>query len=107
MSEIGHNGIGPFNGVPETIQQTTAHGAAAFNAVALERYAQDQKWGNQYHEPCRWVTILAEEVGELAEAALDLKEYNVVTIDAMRKEAVQVAAVAVAFVEWIEKGMPR
>lgn len=93
--------------VPDTIQQTTHHGAAAFNAVAMERCAQDRKWGTQNHDPCKWVAILAEEVGELAEQSLQFRGYSEESRESLRMEAVQCAAVAIALVEWIERGMPK
>lgn len=34
--------------------------------VARERYAQDEKWGAQHHDPLTWLMILLEEVGEMA-----------------------------------------
>jgi hypothetical protein len=36
--------------------------------VARERERQDAKWGPQHHTLAEWLMILAEEVGELAEA---------------------------------------
>jgi hypothetical protein len=41
-------------------------------AIATERKAQDDKWGDQSrHSLLRWYTILAEEVGEVAKAVLE------------------------------------
>ena len=58
-----------------------------------ERARQDAKWGSQRHlPPYTWMTILMEEVGESAQAALEEDpNYEV--------ELVQVAAVAVAALE--------
>ncbi len=58
-----------------------------------ERARQDAKWGSQRHlPPYTWMTILMEEVGEVAQAALK-RDPNYAT------ELVQVAAVAVAALE--------
>ncbi len=58
-----------------------------------ERQRQDDKWGSQRHlPPYTWMTILMEEVGEVAQAALE-QDPNYAT------ELVQVAAVAVAALE--------
>ena len=68
--------------------------------IIEERERQDAKWGPQDHELAMWVTILMEEVGELAAAALchrfgndDHPELD------WRKEAIQVAAVALSMTE--------
>ena len=74
--------------------------------IINEREKQDTKWGEQNHQPIEWVSILTEEVGEVAKAALEshfkhkekdhsYKEY--------RKELVQVAAVALAMIESLDR----
>ncbi len=60
-----------------------------------ERASQDKKWGPQKHHVNKWLAILVEEVGEVAEAMLD-KDINEV-----EKELVQVAAVCVKWLEFI------
>ncbi|KKL69751.1 hypothetical protein LCGC14_2111780 [marine sediment metagenome] len=40
--------------------------------VQRERVEQDDKWGVQNHTPYKWMTILTEELGELAQTILDL-----------------------------------
>ena len=61
--------------------------------IINERKRQDDKWGEQNHQPSIWLVILGEEVGEACKAVLemDCEEY--------RKELIQVAAVAIAAVE--------
>ena len=82
-------------------------GAAALAAVVAERRRQDEKWGQQNHPPAVWLAILTEEVGELAEAVLfdytGGDERNRTHSADMRSEAVQIAAVAVQFVEWLDR----
>lgn len=65
--------------------------------VAGERVRQEQIWGEQNHGASRYYLILAEEVGEVAKAILEhkVKEY--------RAELVQVAAVAVAMIECLDR----
>ena len=75
---------------------------SALQAVMAERHKQDAKWGVQDHSLEWWHLILAEETGELAQAILENhfggpKGCNV------RLEAVQVAAVALAIVECIDR----
>jgi NTP pyrophosphatase (non-canonical NTP hydrolase) len=78
--------------------------------VETERMRQDAKWGEQNHSNELWMAILTEEVGEAAQALLDSR-YKVVNparytpdVDAhLREELVQVAAVAVAWIEAIDR----
>lgn len=65
--------------------------------VAIELFRQDCKWGEQNHAPEKWITILTEEVGESAKAALEENP------DEYRKELIQVAAVAVAAIECLDR----
>ena len=82
--------------------------------VFREREKQDMKWGQQNHNAPEYLMILGEEVGEANKAALetyfsarkpmpanaepvkeDYSEY--------RKELIQVAAVAVAMIESLDR----
>ncbi len=72
-------------------------------AILDERDRQDEKWGIQDHSLPEWLVILAEEIGELATATLG----HIFGTDKhpemdWRKEAVQVAAVALAMLEQYE-----
>lgn len=80
----------------------------ALELVAAERQRQNDKWGDQSsNHPFEWMSILMEEVGELAEATNEtcFQTQHVKPerggLDAIRREAVQVAAVATAIVEAI------
>lgn len=81
----------------------------AIRSVQAERKRQDEKWGDQNgNHPFEWVSILGEEYGELCEAVNETFFKNGDKperggIDKMRKEAVQVAAVAVALIEALDK----
>lgn len=78
-------------------------------SVIAERQRQDAKWGQQNHEPIYWLGILGEEFGELCEAINETVFDNGPEArlkggyDNMRAEAVQLAAVAVAFVEMLDR----
>lgn len=64
--------------------------------VLNERMRQDAKWGWPRHlDATLWSTVLLEEVGEVARAVLERDRLN------LRQELVQVAAVALA---WLERG---
>lgn len=67
--------------------------------VYVERLRQDYKWGDQRtHSNYLWSTILTEEVGESARASLEKDPAH------LRKELIQVAAVAIAWIESIDGG---
>lgn len=65
--------------------------------VKAERVRQNILWGRQDHNPDRWLTILVEEVGEVAKAIQEGDKKN------YREELVQVAAVAVAAIESLDR----
>src|SRR3990167_1995346 len=74
-----------------------------------ERNRQEEKWGAQNHDPFTWGAILAEEVGEAAEEALHARFPNpeddpATRLANYRTELVQVAAVAVAMIECLDRG---
>ena len=66
--------------------------------IREERGKQDNKWGIQNHDPFYWLSILMEEVGEASKASLQRKRWQ------YRKELIQVAAVAVAAIEALDRG---
>ena len=68
----------------------------AIEAIRQERVRQEKKWGRQLHENRTWLTIALEEFGEIAKAMLERGE--------VRKEAIQTAAVLVA---WLEDSFER
>lgn len=74
--------------------------------VRAERERQDGKWGQQNHEPFLWLAILGEEFGESQKAALDARigaQTGKATLEDLREELIQTAAVAVAFVECLDR----
>jgi hypothetical protein len=80
--------------------------AVAIDAVMVERRRQDEKWGQQDRHDFEWVSILTEEVGEAAAEANEANFHsgkNRGDYSLLRAELVQVAAVAVAWVEAIDR----
>lgn len=75
----------------------------AVNSVVAERERQDAKWGPQDHPGPVWMAILGEEFGELCECILHAQFGGPAAAD-LRKEAVQVAAVALAIVQAVDEG---
>lgn len=88
----------------------------ALHSVHDERTRQDNKWGaDRNHTPAEWLMILGEEYGEACEAALALTfpsqitlpenqtSYTIECEDQFRNELVQVAAVAVAMIECLDR----
>lgn len=85
--------------------------------VRDERVRQNDKWGIQDHNAIEWVGILVEEVGEASKEAVDFHFNNPKRIDSaitqeatqenrirdLKKELIQVAAVAIQAVESIER----
>jgi hypothetical protein len=77
--------------------------------VGNERRRQDEKWGVQNHFPTTWLAILGEEFGELSEAIVETIFYNGMAARQrggfvnIRREAIHVAAVAVAMVEYLDR----
>lgn len=76
--------------------------AIVLNDIMQERARQDEKWGEQNHKPPVWLTILMEEVGEASQAVLHEK-FGGHAAENLREEMVQVAAVAVAFIEYLDR----
>lgn len=76
--------------------------------VLDERGKQDAKWGEQNHNPMTWLAVLMEEVGEVSQEALKAyfgsPENTAKHLALYREELVQVAAVAVAMVEALDRG---
>lgn len=77
--------------------------------IGAERARQDAKWGEQNHEPHRWLSILMEEVGEAAQAANDSWDHRKTLTEqaykqeCYREELVQVAAVTIAMIESLDR----
>ena len=68
-----------------------------FDKVKDERDYQDKKWGeNRNLEDTYWLSIMVEEVGEAAKAILQVTPN-------LEEELIQVMAVAVAWLENIER----
>jgi hypothetical protein len=67
--------------------------------VALERVAQNAKWGIQNHQPPMWVAILGEEFGEVCKEVCDENTDQ----PNYRIELIQVAAVAVSMIECYDR----
>lgn len=72
--------------------------------VVNEIGRQEDKWGEQNHDPYTYLAILLEEVGEYAQACLQTQfGGDNGGLENMRKEAVQTAAVALAIVECLDR----
>lgn len=86
----------------------SSHRNKVLEEVSLERDEQENKWGEQNHPPADYLMILGEEVGEANKAALEAKfmppEMLGTKLSEYREELIQVAAVAVAMVECLDRG---
>ncbi|MCA4157671.1 MazG-like family protein [Priestia megaterium] len=75
-------------------------------AVLNERIKQNKKWGLQRHDMGKWLAILAEEFGEVAQAmqgSLGLTSIKETDADNLYEELIQVAAVASAIAEQVKE----
>jgi len=76
----------------------------AYSDIQEERRRQDERFGDQSrHNSIEWASILSEECGEVVKEANDLYWTNKGCRVNLRDELVQVAAVAVAFIEALDK----
>ncbi|MCM3573316.1 hypothetical protein M3172_08920 [Mesobacillus subterraneus] len=72
--------------------------------VEDERSRQDSLWGKQRHDYGTWLTILVEEVGEVAQAMQAAKGWGKKTdANHLYTELIHVAAVAVAIAEQVSE----
>jgi NTP pyrophosphatase (non-canonical NTP hydrolase) len=93
----------------ENFYATEGPTSQVLTEVQKERERQNKKFGEQNHDPFKWMAILGEEVGEvhraLLEAHFDGNEgYAGGSMEDYREELIQVAAVAVAQVEAFDRG---
>lgn len=61
--------------------------------IERERTSQDERWGKQVLSPTEWLTVIAEEFGEVAKQVKERKD--------VRTELIQLTAVCVAWLEEI------
>lgn len=66
--------------------------------IRQEKERQENKWGQQDHDPYIWLAILGEKVGEVNKAVIE-NFFNDTDMEDYRKELVQVAAVAISAIE--------
>lgn len=74
--------------------------------IWAETVRQDDKWGadrDQHH--LTWLAILTEETGEVAQAVLQSMTHEPKGLRDARNELVQVAAVAVQFIEALDRAI--
>lgn len=72
--------------------------------VVQERRRQEQKWGEQNHDPIIWTAVLTEEVGEFSESALHHRfggKHG--SYQRLREEATHCAAVGLSILECLER----
>jgi len=78
---------------------------SALDDVLAERKRQDERWGQQDHEPHVWLAILAEEVGEVAKEIADGLAGAEWRPRDYRTELVQATAVGLAALEAFDRGL--
>lgn len=90
-----------------TVQAVAATVAAlvrweVLKKILCERDRQNKLWGEQNHDNYRWLAILSEELGEVSQAILH-DEFGGEAAGGVEIELVQVAAVALQWLECIER----
>ena len=77
-----------------------------YTEIEKERERQDKKFGEQVHKPIEWLTILMEEVGEVAREVCEnhFPVYGKSDWANYRNELVQVAAVVKHMLENFDNG---
>lgn len=91
--------------VPKWVEPHSLTTDGVLRSIGQERLRQDAKWGVQDHDQMTWLGILAEEFGEAAKEINEL-HFRGDTIgrkERIRAELIQVAAVAVAMVESLDR----
>ena len=78
---------------------------SVYDEIAAERSRQTSAWPDD-HDAFIYAAVLAEECGEVARAIHDVR-FARGEVEAVRREAVQVAAVAVQIAERIDSGRIR
>ena len=76
LADVNHLKTENDNGCTRRICRLHLGQRRIFNRIAAERTRQDAKWGEQNHSDYMWLTILAEEVGEAAQACLRYHDLN-------------------------------
>ncbi len=74
-----------------------------FYEITTERMRQDNKWGEQNHDPFLYLTVAGEEHGEACEAALELR-FGDGTQEHLEQELIEEAACCIAAVECLRRG---
>lgn len=70
--------------------------------LELENQRQVEKWGIQTHTPAEWGLIYTEELGELCKELCRAHFDSSVDVQAIRKEAIQAATLALKIAEMAE-----
>lgn len=82
----------------------TVNQSAILGEVVIERIKQDNIWGEQNHNPYIYLTILVEEVGEIAKAILHSQfGGDEAGFSNIRTELIHTAAVAIAAIECLDR----
>lgn len=94
-----------FYGPNDTDTDTDSINASlkAISMVLLERGRQNDKWGTQDHSNGLWLTILSEEIGEVSTEMLSMINGKALDHENLKKEVVQICAVALAWVESLNR----
>jgi len=90
---------------PELWDQIYQEITTVLDAILDEKSRAREKWGGQNYNIHKHISIVTEELGEVAQAALQMEhEPGKSSHEKVRYEAVQAAAMALELVERIDRG---
>lgn len=87
----------------KTLGFLSPEGIAALDQILDERKRMEKAYGEQNQDPFAWQCLLGGEFGDTAKAILEHR-FSLGRVEDIEKEAIQMAAVALAFVECLERG---
>jgi hypothetical protein len=93
-------------GTDESFVENLQRAASVRADIDDERNRQDAMFGEQNHHPAYWLALLGKQMGQLGAKVVDREwaaDRDLADVN-MREEAVQLAAVAVAMIECIDRG---
>lgn len=102
MDGYGQNCLQDFQNNEVQIKSSRTHQTDIWNEVLAQRDYQDNRFGIRTMDPTLWLPILGEEVGEVNKAVVEIV-FEQADKQNLRDELIQVAAVAIAMIEDLDR----
>ena len=81
------------------IIETTTSMEGIFEEVRKERFNEDEKYGEQNHDPAYWIAVLGKEFGSICRAICENNP------EKYRKELIDLLAVGTNMAETFDRGV--